>query len=169
VLLAQIGRTEMIEKDRQPVYRRAGRPLENRDETVDTETAAAENRLLQLLCEGRVEAGAIAAEDFISPERKALAEKLLGGMKPSAILEEIADEAQRARVANIFQADSGATGEQELRMAGDCLRILHKKRIDERIAALQQTAKGLTGEEKRSVLLQIMELQKERQTAGRKE
>ena len=169
VLLAQIGRTEMIEKDRQNVYRRAARPLEAKDETVDMETAAAEKRLLQLLCEGRVEPGTLSAEDFISPERRELAQKLLDGMKPGAILEEMADEAQRARVVGIFQQDSNANGEEDLRMTGDCLRILHNKRIDEQIALLQEKTAQLKGEEKRSVLLEIIELQKQRQTAGRKE
>ena len=54
-------------------------------------------------------------------------------------------------------------------MTGDCLRILHKKRIDERIAALQQELSQQSGEDKRSTLLKIQELMKERQTAGRKE
>ena len=62
-----------------------------------------------------------------------------------------------------------ANGEEDLRMTGDCLRILHKKRIEEKIAALTREAAGLKGEEKRSVLLRIQELMKERQTAGRKE
>ena len=169
VLLAQIGRTELIEKDKQQRYRHAARPLEHREENVDMETAAAEKRLLQLLCEGRVEAGTLSTEDFISPERKLLAEKLLAGMTPGAILEEITDEAQRARVADVLTRDSGANGEEDLRMMGDCLRILHKKRIDEQIAQLEQEAVQLRGEDKRNMLLQIMKLQKERQTAGRKE
>ena len=169
VLLAQIGRTEMIEKERQPMYRHAARPLEEKNEGVDTETAAAEKRLLQLLSEGRVEAGTVTADDFISPERRALAEKLLGGMTPGAILEEMTDETQRARAASVLMQDSGARGEEDLRMTGDCLRILHKKRIDERIAALQQEMAQQRGEDKRSTLLKIQELMKERQTAGRKE
>ena len=169
VLLAQIGRSEMIETAKRPVYRHAARPLETKNDGVDLETAAAEKRLLQLLCEGRVEPGTLTAEDFISPERKELAIKLMGGMKPGAILEEIEDEAQRARIANIFQQDSNANGEEDLRMTGDCLRILHNKRIEERIGALQQEAVNLKGDEKRKRLQEIIELQKQRQTAGRKE
>lgn len=168
VLLAQIGRTEMIAKDKQKPYRHAARPLETGNDGVDLETAAAEKRLLQLLCEGRVEQGTLSAEDFISPERRALAEKLMGGMKPGAILEEIEDEAQRARVANIFQQDSNANGEEDLRMTGDCLRILHHKRIDERIAALQQEAVNLRGEDKRKRLAEILELQKQKTDSRKK-
>ena len=121
------------------------------------------------MSEGRVEAGTVSAADFISPERRALAEKLLAGMTPGAILEEMTDEAQRARAASVLTQDSGANGEEDLRMTGDCLRILHKKRIDERIAALQQELSQQSGEDKRSTLLKIQELMKERQTAGRKE
>jgi len=168
VLLAQIGRTEMIAKNKQGTYRHAARPLETKNDGVDMETAAAEKRLLQLLCEGRVEKGTLTVEDFISPERKALAEKLMSGMKPGAILEEIEDEAQRARVANIFQQDSNANGEEDLRMTGDCLRILHNKRIDERIEALQQEAVNLKGEEKRKRLLEIIELQKQKTDSRKK-
>ena len=92
----------------------------------------------------------------------------MGGMKPGAILEEIEDEAQRARVANIFQQDSNANGEEDLRMTGDCLRILHHKRIDERIAALQQEAVNLRGEDKRKRLAEILELQKQKTDSRKK-
>lgn len=168
VLLAQIGRTEMIQTAKKPEYRHMARPLETKNDGVDLETAAAEKRLLQLLCEGRVEAGTLSAEDFISPERRTLAEKLMGGMKPGAILEEITDEAQRARVANIFQQDSNANGEEDLRMTGDCLRILHNKRIDEKIEALHQEAVNLKGDEKRKRLLEIIELQKQKTDSRKK-
>ena len=169
VLLAQIGRTELIAKDRQATYRRAARPLEEKAEGVDMETSTAEKQLLLLLAEGRLEAGAVAADDFITPQRRDMAQKLLSGMTPGAILEEIDDEQERARAAQVFQRDSGADAEQELRMAGDCLRILHRKRIEQRIAELTAQLPGLKGEDKRSTLLKIQELTKERQTAGRKE
>lgn len=162
VLLAQIGRTDMIEKEKQPRYRNAARPLEHKEEGVDMETASAEKQLLLLLCEGRIEAGMLSEEDFISPERREIAAKLLAGVKPGAILEEISDDAQRARVADMLTRDSGANGEDDLRMTGDCLRRLHKKRINEQIARLQQEVTNLKGEDKRKVLLQILELQKER-------
>ncbi len=42
VLLAQIGRTELIQQDRRATYRHAARPLEEKNEGVDTETSAAE-------------------------------------------------------------------------------------------------------------------------------
>ena len=60
-------------------------------------------------------------------------------------------------------------GEEQLRMAGDCLRVLQIKRIEEKIAALQKELVTQSGDEKRKTLLKIKELTKERQTAGRKE
>ncbi len=169
VLLAQIGRTEMIAKAQRPAYSNVARPLEENNDGVDTGTAAAEKQLLLLLAEKRVEPGTVTAEDFISPERRGLAEKLLSGMTPGAILESISDENARARAASILQRDSGAGEDTKLRMAGDCLRVLHDKRIDERITQLKKAMETQTGEDKRKTLLKIRELTKERQTAGRKE
>ena len=169
VLLAQIGRTELIAKEKQAVYRRAARPLSERAAGVDVETDAAEKQLLRLLCEGRVEPGTVTQEDFITPQRQALAAKLLSGMTPGAILEETGDAQQREHIAALLDKDSGADEEKELRMTGDCLRILHRKRIELKIAQLQQQLPQMTGEDKRNTLLRIQELTKERQTAGRKE
>ena len=169
VLLAQIGRTELISKEKRPTYRHAARPLEEKNEGADVETMAAEKQLLRLLAEGRIEPGTVSADDFMTEERRELAVKLMSGMTPGAILEGIADEAARARAASVLDKDSGADNEAQLRMAGDCLRILHKKRIEQRIAALTGELPQLKGEDKRKTLLKIQELTKERQTAGRKE
>ena len=169
VLLAQIGRTEMISRDKRATYRHAARPLEEKNEGVSLGTAAAEKKLLQLLAEGRVEPGTVTAEDFVSTERRELAVRLLAGMTPGAILEEIKDDEARARAASIFSGETGVSKDGELRMAGDCLRVLHNMRIDERIAALKEEAARQSGEDKRRTLLKILELTKERQTAGRKE
>ena len=169
VLLAQIGRTELIPKDQRPRYRHAARPLEEKTEGVDVETMAAEKQLLRLLAEGRIEPGTVSADDFLTEERRSLAEKLISGMTPGAILEGISDDAARARAAGILDKDSGAGSDEQLRMAGDCLRILHKKRIESKIAELTKALPQLKGEDKRNTLLKIQELTKERQTAGRKE
>ena len=169
VLLAQIGRTDMISKEKRPVYSRAARPLSEKEDGADTGVAAAEKRLLQLLSEGRAEEGIVKPEDFITPERRELARKLLSGMTPGAILEEIEDEQARARAASVLTNDSGAEDGQGLQMTADCLRILHVKRIEEQIAALKDLAAQQKGEDKRNTLLKIQELTKERQTAGRKE
>ena len=169
VLLAQIGRTEMIAQEQRTKFRHAARPLEEKNEGVSTGAAEAEKRLLQLMAEGRIEPGTVTAEDFITSERRELARKLLGGQTAGAILEEITDEDQRARAASVLTRDSGAQEDDKLRMAGDCLRILHNVRIDERIAALTQDMASQKGEDKRKTLMKIQELMKDRQKAGRKE
>lgn len=53
VLLAQIGRTELIQENKRPMYRHAARPLEEKNEGVDTGTSAAEKKLLGSACRGR--------------------------------------------------------------------------------------------------------------------
>lgn len=169
VLLAQIGRTELISREQRATYRYAARPLEEKADGVDTETDAAERQLLLLLAERRIEPGTVTAQDFITPRHRALAEKLIAGMTPGAILDEIEDEQERARTAALLQKDSGAGEDELLRMAGDCLRILHKKRIEAQIASLQEALAQQKGEDRRRTLLKIQELTKERQTAGRKE
>lgn len=169
VLLAQIGRTEMIAQEKRSIYRHAARPLEEKNEGVSIGAAEAEKLLLQLLAEGRLNKETVSAEDFITGERRELAEKLLAGMTPGAILEEIADDDKRARAASVLQKESGAAQEDELRIAGDCLRVLHERRIDEQIAALQQEMAQQKGEDKRKTLMKIQQLTKDRQTAGRKE
>lgn len=167
VLLAQIGRTEMIQEDKRSVYRHAARPLEEKNEGVDTETSAAEKQLLVLLADGNVESGTVSADDFISPKHRELAQKLLSGMTPAAILEEIDDEDERSRTANLLQRDSGA-GEQELKMVVDCLRVLQKKKMENQIKVLQEQMSTQTGEEKRSTLMKIQKLALEIKT-GRRE
>ena len=167
VLLAQIGRTEMIQEDKRSVYRHAARPLEEKNEGIDTETSAAEKQLLVLLADGNVESGTVSADDFISPKHRELAQKLLSGMTPAAILEEIDDEDERSRTANLLQRDSGA-GEQELKMVADCLRVLQKKKMENQIKVLQEQMSTQTGEEKRSTLMKIQKLALEIKT-GRRE
>jgi len=162
VLLAQIGRTELIAKEKRQTYRHAARPLEERNEGVSTSAAEAEKRLLQLLCEGHIEPGTVRPEDFITPERRELAEKLLAGMKPGAILEEIADEEKRARAASILTRETGAQDEEaQLRMAADCLRKLQRQRLEEQIAARQRDMQTLRGDDKRKVLSEIYQLTSE--------
>ena len=162
VLLAQIGRTEMIARDKRPTYRNAARPLEERNDGVNTSAAEAEKQLLQILCEGHIEPGTIRPEDFITPERRELAEQLLAGMTPGAILEGIRDEEKRARAASILHRETGAKDEEmHLRMTADCLRKLKRRRMEEKIAAKQQEMQTLRGEDKRKVLSEIYQLTSE--------
>ena len=145
------------------MYRHAARPLEEKNEGVDTGTSAAEKKLLVLLAEGGVEPGTISAE-----EGKTLAQKLLDGMTPAAILEEIDDEDERSRTARLLTSESGA-GEQELRMVADCLRVLEKKRRENEINALKEKMSTQQGEEKRGTMMRIQELLAQENRTGRRE
>ena len=168
VLLAQIGRTELIEENKRPMFRHAARPLEEKTTAWTPETAAAEKGLLVLLAEGGIEPGTISADDFISPQRRALAQKLLDGLTPAAILEEMDDEEERSRTAKLLSSESGA-GEQELRMVADYLRVLEKKRKENEIKALKEKMSTQQGEEKRGTLIKIQELLAQENKTGRRE
>ena len=165
VLLAQIGRTELISQERRQVYRNAARPLSDRAAGGEARMLAAEEQLLQLIAEKRAEEGTVRAEDFITPRARELAERLLSGDSAGAILESMADEDERARTARLLEKDSGVEEGQELRAVSDCLRALRARRIDGEIAELTERAKGLAGEDKRRVVQRIQELTRERQTA----
>ena len=124
--------------------------------------------LLVLLAEGGIEPGTISADDFISPQRRALAQKLLDGLTPAAILEEMDDEEERSRTAKLLSSESGA-GEQELRMVADYLRVLEKKRKENEIKALKEKMSTQQGEEKRGTLIKIQELLAQENKTGRRE
>ena len=118
--------------------------------------------------EGGIEPGTISADDFISPQRRALAQKLLDGLTPAAILEEMDDEEERSRTAKLLSSESGA-GEQELRMVADYLRVLEKKRKENEIKALKEKMSTQQGEEKRGTLIKIQELLAQENKTGRRE
>ena len=167
VLLAQIGRTEMIEEDKRSDYQRKPYAAERggtRDE--DLFTASAERQLLQLLASGIVTGDAVHASDFITPEGRALAEKLISGLKPGAILEEIEDEDERSRAAVILQEDAVFPEGEDLQMVQDCLDRLHQRKIDSEIETLRQELTSGSSEEKRAILLRIQDLTKERRQMG---
>ncbi|MFR2149445.1 MAG: hypothetical protein ACLS7Z_02115 [Christensenellales bacterium] len=163
MLLAQIGRTELIGKNARcsPCGASAGREKRGRG----YRTAAAENCCSA--CRGGVEPGTISAEDLSRP-KAALAQKLLDGMTPAAILEEIDDEDERSRTARLLTSESGA-GEQELRMVADCLRVLEKKRRENEINALKEKMSTQQGEEKRGTMMKIQELLAQENRTGRRE
>ena len=112
--------------------------------------------------------GTTSADDFISPQRRALAQKLLDGLTPAAILEEMDDEEERSRTAKLLSSESGA-GEQELRMVADYLRVLEKKRKENEIKALKEKMSTQQGEEKRGTLIKIQELLAQENKTGRRE
>ena len=96
------------------------------------------------------------------------AQKLLDGLTPAAILEEMDDEEERSRTAKLLSSESGA-GEQELRMVADYLRVLEKKRKENEIKALKEKMSTQQGEEKRGTLIKIQELLAQENRTGRRE
>ena len=162
VLLAQIGRTEMIEEKKRPDYQRRPFIAERAFSNEDLLTASAESQLLRLLASGAAAKDAVHVTDFITPEGRTLAEKLLSGIKPGAILEEAEDEEERSRIAAVLQEDALYPEGEDLRLVKDCLDRLHQRRIEYEIENLRQKLTDGNSEEKREILLRIQELTEER-------
>ena len=119
------------------MFRHAARPLEEKNDGVDTETAAAEKGLLVLLAEGGIEPGTISADDFPSPQRRALAQKLLDLPDFGGHSGRNGRRGGASRTAKLLSSESGA-GEQELRMVADYLRVLEKKRKENETRRLKK-------------------------------
>ena len=166
VLLAQIGRTEMIRQEERRTYQREARPLDRTANGEDRGTVAAERQLLRLLADGLAGNQTISADDFITEEGRELAEQLLAGRQPGAILEAIEDDEKRSRAAEIFQEDSPGDEETDLQIVHDCLEKLHIRRIDMEIAELTQGLDAASAKEKRTALTRIQELSEQRRLMG---
>ena len=162
VLLAQIGRSEMIAKEEKPIYTRTIHRLTDQQENTDSGLEAAEQQLLRLLADGGEYREAIKETDFITERNRNLAKKLLSGMTPGAILEEIADDAERGRAAEILQKEDPLNRETDLRLIQDCLNRIREKRIDEEIEALKAKLGQADAKDKKEILERVQTLMKQR-------
>lgn len=166
VLLAQIGRTEMLGTEERKTYQRRAKPLDFTAGGEDKGALAAERQLLRLLSDGLAGEGIISADDFITAEGRELASKLLSGQQPGAILEAIEDDEKRGRAAEIFQGNSPGDEETDLQIVHDCLEKLHIRRIEIEIDELSKGLASVPAEEKRAALQRIQELTEQRRLMG---
>lgn len=168
VLLAQVGRAEMLPPQKKTIYQRTIRPLDEAALGADKDSSAPEKQLLRLLAEGKIDSGTVSKADFITPLYARIAEMLCAGMKPGAILEEIAEEQERQLAGSILLEESGATEETALRMADECLRKLRERRINTEIDEIRERMNQLTGQDKKQAYERLIELTAMR-LSGRKE
>jgi len=131
----------------------------------------AERSLLTLLSAKRIDQSLLEDVEFTEPLYQELARQLMEGATPSAILDEVADEAEKRAIAEIFGTELKGEEEQALRIASDCLTRMRRYRIEQRITALRQEIDTATAEGKRGLMAQVVALMEElkRLKAGRKE
>jgi len=131
----------------------------------------AERSLLTLLSAKRIDKSLLEDVEFTDPLYQELTHRLMEGSTPSAILDEVADEAEKRAIAEIFGTELKGEEEQALQIASDCLARMRRYRIEQRITALRQEIETATAEGKRGLMAQVVALMEElkRLKAGRKE
>ena len=164
VLLQQIG----IAPEKQP-------PSERRREAPVIRPAAAmqadaglraERTLLELMCFGLVPEGIVSEDKFENRDNRWLAQQLLAGKKPDALLVTTEDEARRKLLLEILSSEPKVAQDEAMQMVAECLECMRREWIEKRIAALKAEMSGAEPERKGSLLKEIMMLTNEKKSLG---
>lgn len=155
VLWAQVGVKPRAQQEFARPRANYAKPVHTRQAPDDS---AAERTLLTLCALGYLPAGMIAEEDFELPLYRATVRKLLDGVRPSQILSEVESEQEASLLSGIFSREVVMGREQALAAAEDCLRALHIRSIDRRLAALRTEMESADGERRQQVLTDILKL-----------
>lgn len=131
----------------------------------------AEQSVLSLLSSGRMDKSLVTVKDFTLPLHRQMAEMMLSGVSPSAILEQADTAEQREQIAQILGIEPRDSEAQSMRIVEDCLMRMKLNRLNEKITSIQEKLGSLDPEQKRASMMQIQTLMLERKRlkAGRKE
>ena len=162
VLLAQIGRAEFTAPKERQTPLRVVRPQRSKTDR-DLAILSAESTLLRVLIERPSMRDTLSPEDFITPQSKQLAQALIAGENPAAILEQMPDDEERSLFAELVMRDAPREEENDLKVVGDCLNRLRKRRVEMEIDSLRAQLSTLSPEGKREALERIAKLQASRQ------
>ncbi len=165
VLLAQVGIRPPKPADTMRVRTRSATDRAAREPMDDS---AAEKTLLTLSALGYLPKGMIGQEDFEQPLYRQTAGKLLAGMTPSQILSDVETPEEASQLSEVFSQEMSMGREEALKAAEDCLRVLHRRHIDQRLTALRAEMETAQGERRQQVLAEIITLSKRlsQNTAG---
>ena len=166
VLLAQIGRTELLSNEKQATFKREARPLQMHADGVDLTIDNAEKQLLVFLVSGAGK-DIIRAEDFITSENQEIAKMLLSGKSVSVILDEIDDEQMRGRFVRVIEDMPQMADQDQVEAINECLSVLKDKKLDMKIAKMKEDMKTLQGQARTEALSAIMELIKIKSSKGK--
>lgn len=169
VLLAQIGRSEMLREEHRTLTPLRHHVLNERTRSDDASITASEETLLRMLAEGGITESEISLEDFVTDGNREIARKLLAGETPAALLEETDDEVNRGKLAAIFAKEEEFEEEDRLRVIRDCLSKLQRRRIEVEVESLRAGIAAYTSEEKRAAIARIQELNDSKRALEAKE
>ncbi len=126
-----------------------------------TERQRAEEMMISLLASSQLPKDIATEDDFSDPLLRSLYGALQGDATPSDLVESQATEQDKERVARLLFTQPGESVDEQLAMVEDCLNTLRRQRVEDRLSAVRERLKDLTGEEKAQALKEAAELTEE--------
>lgn len=142
----------------------AGPPRERiiRRRAGDAPTASMpEKTLIALLVSGLMPKNAVRDTDFDDPQLHMLAQKLLAGSSPAAILAECETEQQRVAYSEAFALNAEITQDNAAAVAEDCLRTIRQARLQRQIDDIRAQLDTCGSAEKADMLKELLTLSNE--------
>ncbi len=154
VLIAQMGLTHQVpQKHIYTPKRESYEKTPALSESVKTQQV-----LLSLLATGKMQKGVVTPEQFTDALLKDLAQGLLSGETPAALIER-QEPKDRAMVTKVLMAQSELDRDSVLKMAQDCINRLNIVPLEERMEALKKDLGTAQTHEKPAMVNEIISLQ----------
>ena len=164
VLLQQIGIAPA--KEAQQPRREAPKTIRPLDRREANAGSRAERTLLELMCSGLIPPDTVGEDKFEDRDNRWLAQQLLAGQKPDALLTATEDEAKRRLLLEILSSEVKIPQDEAMQMAAECLERMRREWIEKRIAAIKAEMPSAAPERKESLLREIMMLTNEKKSLG---
>lgn len=120
-----------------------------------------EKTLIALLVSGLMPKDAVRDMDFDDPQLHMLAQKLLAGSSPAAILAECETEQQRVAYSEAFALNAEITQDNAAAVAEDCLRTIRQTRLQRQIDDIRAQLDTCGSAEKADMLKELLTLSNE--------
>lgn len=120
-----------------------------------------EKTLIALLVSGLMPKDAVRDTDFDDPQLHVLAQKLLAGSSPAAILAECETEQQRVAYSEAFALNAEITQDNAAAVAEDCLRTIRQARLQRQIDDIRAQLDTCGSAEKADMLKELLTLSNE--------
>ena len=120
-----------------------------------------EKTLIALLVSGLMPKDAVRDTDFDDPQLHMLAQKLLAGSSPAAILAECETEQQRVAYSEAFALNAEITQDNAAAVAEDCLRTIRQTRLQRQIDDIRAQLDTCGSAEKADILKELLTLSNE--------
>lgn len=120
-----------------------------------------EKTLIALLVSGLMPKDAVRDTDFDDPQLHMLAQKLLAGSSPAAILAECETEQQRVAYSEAFALNAEITQDNATAVAEDCLRTIRQTRLQRQIDDIRAQLDTCGSAEKADMLKELLTLSNE--------